>query len=558
MNPELWVAIVFLLAIAFLIVIPPLFRRNQTQASDVAQQNITIARQKLEELKAQLAAGDIDQAQFDVQELELETALNDDLSLSPGEKQVENQGRWMIALLLILLPTLLITMYKVYGDPEALNRKTTVAAAPEAKQSLGSVDQMVAALEQRMQQNPNDVEGWVMLGRSYKYLKQYDKSVQAYKTAYELNNQDPELMLQYADALVMANGGKFDDQSKSLIFKALEVAPENITALWLAGIYKAETGDLVSGVKYLADAQSQFPPDSDSYQELKQYITSVIGHMSDEQKKQVQHIAEAQQQMPVTATTAQPQLNVAVNLSSELAGKVAPDDVVFVYATALSGPQMPLAIVRKQVKDLPLKVKLSDQQAMSPAMKLSNFQDVAITARVSKSGKAMKQPGDLIGLLKPVSVAEQGVLAVEIDQVLSDLSAPVKSSAPTPAAVKAQPATTGRTGIHVNVDLSPHLKNRVKASDTVFIYAQASSGPKMPLAIVRKTVQDLPVEVELSDAQAMSPAMKLSGFDQVRVIARISQSGQAMKQPGDLISMVDDVSVKDNSTVAVVISQVVK
>jgi cytochrome c-type biogenesis protein CcmH len=124
-----------------------------------------------------------------------------------------------------------------------------------------------------------------------------------------------------------------------------------------------------------------------------------------------------------SAAAAATVLKVTVSLSPALAGKAAPDDVVFIFARPASGPRMPLAIVRKQVRDLPVTVALDDSQGMSPTMKLSSASEVIVVARVTKSGMADARDGDLEGVSAPVTSGTKAI-SISIDKVLSGQKGP--------------------------------------------------------------------------------------------------------------------------------------
>jgi hypothetical protein len=191
---------------------------------------------------------------------------------------------------------------------------------------------------------------------------------------------------------------------------------------------------------------------------------------------------------------------------------------------------MPIAIKRFQVKDLPVNVMLDDSAAMMANRKLSMFSEVSLMARVSKSGNAKAEAGDLKGEVVAKVGGTQTVNILINEEIQADGSA----RALVAAASKAPAAPANDHSIKLYVELSPELKARANANDTVFIYATAMQGPPMPIAIKRLQVKDLPVKVVLDDSSAMMPNRKLSMFDQVSLMARVSKSGNATSAPGDL------------------------
>jgi cytochrome c-type biogenesis protein CcmH len=399
-----------LILIAFLIVLPPLWRKQPVEDGNLDERNIAIARQRLIELKEQLQAGSISQVLYEEQLLELEQALSDDLDIQSYAKPPSSQGRWIAVVLIFALPLLAGSLYLALGNYHSITPEVQTAtnqASSEREQMIT----MVAGLAERLEKQPNDAEGWIMLGRSYKFLEQFPKAAAALEHAYKLVGDKPEVMLLYADALAYVNNEVLAGKPSELIFKALAIEPENVTGLWLGGMAKAQAGQFVEAMALWKRLEKLLPPESDGLKEIHTLMAQLETQMSESAAK-----AEAKPVQP-TATSAtslsEASVDIQVSLSPEL--HAAPTDTVFVYAQALSGPQMPLAIVRKQVSDLPLTVQLTDAMAMMPTMKLSNFEQVKLLARISKSGNAMKQPGDFIGVIEQVALSDKSVHKIIIN-----------------------------------------------------------------------------------------------------------------------------------------------
>ena len=403
-----------LVLIAFLIVLPPLWRKQPVAAADMDQRNIAIARQRLLELKEQLQAGTLSQALYDEQLLELEQALSDDLDIESPVNAAQSQGRWVAWLLVLAIPLVAGSLYWTLGNYPSLTPVDQTAAAKKAASERDQMVSMVAGLAARLEKQPEDSQGWLMLGRSYKYLEDFPRAVAAFEHAYRLIGDKPEIMLLYADALAYVNNEELVGKPAELVFKALAIEPDNVTGLWLAGMAKAQTGEFVAAMALWKKLETLLPPGSEALQEIQGLMVKLA--------TQIPEGTELAEAAPVQ-TAATPSLSAAniaveVSLSPELQKSTSPTDTVFVYAQALSGPQMPLAIVRKQVSELPLSVSLTDAMAMMPTMKLSNFEQVKLLARISKSGNAMKQPGDLIGVIEPVALADKSSHKIVInDQV---------------------------------------------------------------------------------------------------------------------------------------------
>jgi cytochrome c-type biogenesis protein CcmH len=390
-----WILVGLLILAALLIVLPPIWRSREIAAADQDQRNIVIARQRLVELQEQLQTGTLTQAQYEEQRAELEVALSDDLDIPTQAKASGTKGRWMVFVLVLLVPLAALTLYAGLGSYASLNQTSDNSAMPGPE----DINRMVAGLAARMKSNPNDAQGWLMLGRSYKYLQQYPEAADAFAQAYRLLGDQAEVLLSYADALAMANDGRLSGKPAELVFKALALEPNNMTGLWLGGMAKAEAGDAAGAVQLWRKLEALLPPDSEARQEIQTLMANVENRRPEEQ--------------PTEA--ASPGIDVEVSLAPELRTKISPEQTVFIYAQALSGPKMPLAIVRKQVSDLPLTVNLNDSMAMMPEMKLSRFDQVKLIARISKSGNATQQPGDLIGVIDSVAQADHTRNIIVID-----------------------------------------------------------------------------------------------------------------------------------------------
>jgi len=405
-----WSLAAVMVMVALLFVLPPLLRSRKVAAVSRDDLNTEVIKTQFAELDADLAAGKIDQTQYAAARADLEQELLYDLKTNGTAQQEPRSGRWATLLIIPLLPLCAVLLYQQIGSVELIDRLQQARAmqsqAPQqATKPTASIDEMIAKLAARLQAQPDDLKGWVMLARSYTILKRYNEAEAAYENALRLGGENADLLTDYADARVMANSGRFDDKSGALLTRALELDPDNLKGLWLAGHWKNQSGAHAEALSYWQQAAAQLPPGSEDAAVIAQQISSVQALLGITGAP-----APAVAAAPaVTVTPAATQssggatLNVHVALAPELAATAAAEDTVFIFARATQGPRMPLAIVRKQVKDLPVTVTLDDSQAMMPAMKLSNFEQVAVGARVSKSGNAMPQSGDLQGIVSPVA-----------------------------------------------------------------------------------------------------------------------------------------------------------
>jgi cytochrome c-type biogenesis protein CcmH len=298
------------------------------------------------------------------------------------------------------------------GNPRALLPQTAEGGNQHGL-SAQQFEALVSRLAARLKDNPEDAEGWMMLGRSYAVLGRFGEASEAYAKAAARMPRDAQLLADYADALAMAQGRTLQGEPEKIILRALAIDPGNLKALLLAGTAAFNRNDHRAAIRHWERALKVLPGESDMVQRVQASIAearSLAG--SPGGRTQFAKPAQAQGGGRVSGV---------VRLAPELAGKVSPGDTVFIFARAAEGPRMPLAILRKRASDLPAEFTLDDSMAMAPQMKLSAFPDVVIGARVSKSANASPQPGDLQGSSAPVKVGARSV-SVVIDTELREPS----------------------------------------------------------------------------------------------------------------------------------------
>jgi cytochrome c-type biogenesis protein CcmH len=313
--------------------------------------------------------------------------------------------------------------YSWLGNREGLALAPGVVAPPQADAGQHEIDApqieaMAQRLADRLKTQPDDAEGWAMLGRSYGVLGRYPQALAAYQRVLDLRPQDAQGYADYADALGMSQGRKLDGEPEKMIARALQLDPDNMKALSLAGTIAFDRGDHKLAVQLWERAQRKLEPSGEMARQLQGGIDEA------RQRAGMPVVALAAPAAPAISAAASAAGPVAqagasvqarISLAPALAAKAAPEDTVFIFARALQGSKAPLAILRRQVKDLPLEVTLDDSTAMSPALRLSTQTQVVVGARISKSGNAMPQPGDLQGLSPTVAVGARGVQLVIAD-----------------------------------------------------------------------------------------------------------------------------------------------
>lgn len=412
-----WFLVAAMTALALVFIVPPLLRNKPTRKLDHDGITTAVIKQQLAELGSDLEAGKLDQAAYSAARHDLERALLDDLNATadPGHANVQHSGRWASAVLALAVPAMALWLYHQLGSEAALSPGAQVTTPLAANGSGHSLEEMINKLASRLQENPDNIEGWVMLATSYASTDQFDKAVHAYQEALKRTGDHPQLLTDYADSLAMANGGEFTDEVGELLKKALKLQPDNVKALWLLGHWHYQRNQYDATLELWQKAAQQLQADSQDAEVLNQQINLVRNKLG---MPASEAVAVAQTRPANSATTASASIQVSVSLDPSLKDRASPQDTLFIFARAVKGPRMPLAIVRKQVKDLPVTVTLDDSQAMSQQMVLSKFPQVSVGARISKTGNAMPASGDLMGNVSPVSTSDSDPVKIVISETV--------------------------------------------------------------------------------------------------------------------------------------------
>lgn len=407
------VAAVLLVGTALLFVVPPLLRRNALdQSVERKALNISVYRDQLTELERDLQNDVLTREQYLQGRQEIERRLLDDVAHVPEEPAVPAQpqaARASAVALMVLIPLLSVGVYLKLGEPEVISRQPAAApAAGGTGDMVHQISQMISQLEQRLAADPGNAEGWAMLGRSYLVIERFDEARAALEKAVAMNLQAPELLVDYADVLAMTGGRSLEGRPLELIGQALALDPYNQKGLWLAGTAAYERGDYRSALEYWHRLYAIVPKGSEAARAME-------GNIAEAEKLLAAGGATAPRQPAAAGGAA---VRGTVSLDQALRARVRDSDTVFVFAQALDGSRMPLAMMRAQVKDLPLRYTLDDSTAMDPSLSLSHFSEVVVVARISRGGSAAPQSGDLQGRSAVIPTSATAAADVLISEVL--------------------------------------------------------------------------------------------------------------------------------------------
>lgn len=310
------------------------------------------------------------------------------------------------------------------GTPPGAAAELAAAASTDAQPvTAEQVTAMVDKLAQRLKEQPDDPVGWTMLARAYSALGRFGEAAPAYKEAIARAGESASLLTDYADALAAQNNGKLAGEPLKLVERALVLEPKHVKALALSGTAAFDAQDYAGAVRQWEQVASALPPESPFLQQVRGSIDEArkLGGLPPGPSIGIVATAPAATAAAPAAdpaTIARTAVRGRVSLAPALAAQAQPEDTVFVLARAANGPRMPLAVLRKQVKDLPFDFSLDDSMAMAPTAKISDHPQVIVVARISKTGNATPSAGDLSGQSAPVAPGTQGI-QVEIKDAVT-------------------------------------------------------------------------------------------------------------------------------------------
>ena len=418
-----------MIALGLAFVLLPLTRQRKMDGGmPHFQSNVLIHRDQLKQLQADRENGTLSADEFESEQTELgKRVLEDALATLKDRAPVNTRsnGRWVAVMVAVLLPASAVGLYLKLGSPAAVAPLETMpvaaSAVPQKSPHGMSFDQIRASADElaaRLQANPNDGEGWATLARSYNVLGRFPEAAVAYEKAAALLPADAQLLADYADALAMSQGQKLEGKPLDIIKQALKTDPANLKALALAGTAAFERKDYPGAVGYWEKVVQVAPADSEFARSIGSSLEEARALADGRPVAAALPEIMPPRPVPTERTAgAAAAISGTVSLAPQLASQVKPGDTVFIFARAEKGSRMPLAILNKSFRDLPLSFTLDDSSAMAPGMNLSSAGPVMVVARISRSGNATVQRGDLEGMVGPIPPGSRNV-QLKIDKVL--------------------------------------------------------------------------------------------------------------------------------------------
>ena len=397
------------LLISIIVIIRTLFRNNNAKYSNKATHD-----QKLREIYIDIENKLISESEAKDAIIELKKLIQKDSEnidfTNSKLRNLKIRSKKIISILIfILVPVFVLTIYSYIGSSNSIELLATNTSSQElSNDNLVSVEEMLKGVERRLIDDPDNANDWLMLANSYVVLKRFTDAVRAYENLYRLNGDDPSLLFRYADVLAMANSGIFKGKPTELVKKGLQLDPENTMGLWLAGLAEYEEGRINKAIDYWQRVLPKLEKGSDEEKNIKKYIEFAAKENN----------ISLDNSVVEKTNLSEYSIKLNIELSSDFSA-VDINNTVFIYAKPVnSNIKMPIVVLRKKVSDLPLELSLDDSMSMLPNNKLSGYESVIVLARISKTGNAKSEKGDLIGVSNPISTRSKETIKIIINSIV--------------------------------------------------------------------------------------------------------------------------------------------
>ncbi|SFR49704.1 cytochrome c-type biogenesis protein CcmH [Marinobacter daqiaonensis] len=429
MTTTFWITTAALVALAFLFVLYPLFfaRPERRINSDIRNQNLLAYRSRMAELESEYEQGILDEQNFRMLKEELAGSMLDDvgdekpLEVTADELRLDHRRRstWAVVIVAALLLSLgSVAMYQQWG---ALDRVEQYQAMRDIEASGGDrmaqMEQLTSQLAQRLEAQPDNPDGWAMLGRSYMRMERYPQAARAFERLAEVVEEDNASAVAWglaAQAWFFHSEGAMTEQVTGAMKKARELNPDEVNSLGLLGIHAFEQRNFEDAIRYW-ERIIEVAPDHPQLASIRQGVARAYEALGMDAPENLQASPSAPEDLSDKG------VNVRVVLDEAFRGQVPPDTTVFVYARDPDTQSAPLAVARARAGELPLELRLDDRLAMAPQFRISGADEVILAARISPSGSAMPQPGDYQGVRQepvPVISGDSDPVVLTIDQQL--------------------------------------------------------------------------------------------------------------------------------------------
>jgi cytochrome c-type biogenesis protein CcmH len=500
--------------------------RAEPALDDRRAMNVELYRQRLAEIARDRDAGILTATDAAAMEREAAATLLDDAPPNDASTISRGPGAWAAVVVVVAIVGLSVTLYRHLGAYEAVQLGDAMNVLRDADADPAALGDFVKRLRARVATKPDDGESWYLLGHTLMRLDDASGAVGAFERVYALQGDDPAVQVALAQARFVADGGTISADNRALLDRILADDPRQAVALEILALDAFRRADYPATARYLESALSggMAGPRAAALQEGLKRARAMIGD-------------------------AGPGLDVTVELGDAVRG-LPPTAALFVYARR-PGERMPLLVARRPIDGASITVRLDAANAMQGDVTLAAGDVVDVAARVSASGNVTPGANDPQAH-RPGVALSGGVTPVRLE--LGPAPTVAAAPAPSPAAAPLSAPTTAPTGnaeVRVSVSLAPGVAAVPPAR--VFVIARAPNGPPMPIAVRALDPTTLPQQLVLTDRDAMQPSRVLSMFERVEVVARLSRSGDPIRQPGDLESPTQLIDPRTAPTAALVI-----
>ena len=387
------ISALLLLVLVLVLLLRPFIFPPKVEATSRRQMNAAIYREELDKLELERAAGSINDADYEIAHAEMRQRLFQDTN-EEDDHSVMGSSKMTVISLCIFITVLSAGFYFFLGDATRIAEKNT-----QQPMTQDGVEKMVAQFAAKMEQDPTNLQGWVMLARSYRILGRNAEAAKAYERAGNFIDSDPQLLADYADVLASNANGSFAGKPLKLINQALKLDPNNLMALWLSGTASYAAGNYKAAVQTWEKLAQQLPPGTEDARSIEASIAD----------------ARAKGGLSSKASVNTKGISGKIEIAADIKSKVRSSDIMMVIARK-PGERMPVAVLRTSVSEFPMSFSLTDALAMNPSSPLSQLSEASIEVRISKTGMAMPESGDLISAPQTVKVGANNIRLV-IDQV---------------------------------------------------------------------------------------------------------------------------------------------
>ena len=416
-----WTLASLMILAALLLVVPTLMRGGAPGREALDDANVALYRERLAELERERDRGEIDAERYAALRQDLERGLLADAGGREAPRSIAHPPPWWMAMsIAVMVPVCGLGLYLWLGSPHGLDPRPPSGGPAAGAGTAPSVEAMVASLVARLDEDPANAEGWLLLARSQVVLERFDAAVAAFERAHGLLGDDASLLADWAEAEAAVAGNRFPESALDHLDRALELDPDHEKALWLGGFAAAQNRRTDIAVARWERLLARQPPGSREASIVTEMLAQIrgAGDATPAAGSNGTGPAAAAGSVGGDASGDGARIVVEVSLASDLGVELGAGEPVFVFARAPSGAGPPVAVVRTVVGALPATIVLDESNAMVPSLSLATVERALVTARVARSGTANRSSGDVEGASGPVAVADPAPVRIVISQIV--------------------------------------------------------------------------------------------------------------------------------------------